>query len=167
MKSSPLLLTLLICAAAAVLEGICAGKNVKKFFSTITFPRYSAPLWVWSIIGLGYYLIFGFVLYRILRLSEISTIRNVAIAWIVVMMILNGLSNYVIFRARDLRGAFYIGALFPILDVTLLLFLLRLDTVAAAALLPYLIYRCYAVWWGSALLKANRGFDRTLPKASQ
>ena len=34
--------------------------------------------------------------------------------------------------------------------------LLRLDARAAFALVPYLLYRVYAVWWGYALWRANR-----------
>jgi hypothetical protein len=34
------------------------------------------------------------------------------------------------------------------MDIALLLFLLQLDTVAALALIPYLLYRAYGVWWG-------------------
>lgn len=72
------------------------------------------------------------------------------------MMIANALSNYVIFRARDLRRSFLIGALAPIFDVTLLLCLIQLDAIAAWALVPYLIYRVYGVWRGYALWNLNR-----------
>jgi tryptophan-rich sensory protein len=58
-----LLVSLAICGAAAALEGLCAGKNVKAFFATLRLPRYSAPLWVWTIIGVAYYLIFFFITY--------------------------------------------------------------------------------------------------------
>lgn len=54
MRAIPgILISLLICGTAAVLEGACAGKNVKAFFATLRFPRYSAPLWVWTIIGVS------------------------------------------------------------------------------------------------------------------
>ena len=53
-----------ICVAAALIEGLCAGREVRAFFKEVRLPRYSAPLWVWSLIGAAYYLIFGFVLYR-------------------------------------------------------------------------------------------------------
>ena len=71
------------------------------------------------------------------------------------MMVVNALSNYVIFRLRDLRLAFVIGALFPLLDLTLLACLLQLNSTASAALVPYLVYRIYAVYWGYAVWKAN------------
>ena len=71
------------------------------------------------------------------------------------MMTVNALSNYVIFRARDLRSAFMIGAAFPVLDIALLVCLVRLDPLSAIGLVPYLVYRVYGVYWGYALWKAN------------
>ena len=144
-----------ICALAAALEGACAGRNVKSFFSTLRFPSYSAPLWAWSIIGGLYYIIFWFVTYRLLKLNS-SALRNAALTLLVFMMILNGLSNYVIFRARNLYLSFIVGSLFPLMDVGLFICLVRLDMLAAWSLVPYLLYRVYAVWWGYRLWEINR-----------
>ena len=154
-NSSAIVSSLLICLAAAVLEGLCAGKNVRAFFSTARIPKYSAPLWVWSIIGVLYYAIFGFVLYRLFRVGTGGALVRIGIALVVVMTTLNALTNYVIFRARDLRRSFLIGAFFPILDVALFVILLQADSLAALALIPYLLYRVYGVYWGYALWKAN------------
>jgi tryptophan-rich sensory protein len=71
------------------------------------------------------------------------------------MMILNALTNYLIFRARNLRLSFIVGALFPVMDVALFLCVLQLDVIAACSLIPYLVYRIYGVWWGYSLWKAN------------
>jgi len=139
---------------AAILEGVCAGRNVKSFFSTLRFPPYSAPLWVWSIIGGLYYVIFWFVTYRLLRLDN-SVIRNLALALVVFMMILNALTNYIIFRARNLRLSFAVGCLFPFMDIALLFCLIQVEPIVAWALLPYLIYRVYAVWWGYRVWDLN------------
>lgn len=143
---------------AAVLEGVCAGKNVKSFFETLRFPRYSAPLWAWSIIGAIYYVIFCFVVYRLLRLfGGSSALRIVALVLIFVMMFLNALTNYIIFRAQNLRLSFIVGALFPLMDIALFVCLVQLDMVAAWSLIPYLMYRIYAVWWGYGLWRLNSG----------
>jgi len=157
--SFALQVTIATCIAAAALEGVCAGTNVKAFFSSIRSPRYSAPLWVWSIIGAVYYLVFGFALYRVLIIDQRSNLKFLTVTLIVSMMIGNALSNYVIFRLKDLRLAFFIGAFFPLLDLTLLACLLRLDTTASTALAPYLVYRIYAVYWGYAVWKANSRLD--------
>jgi tryptophan-rich sensory protein len=150
-----IIISLAVCVLAAALEGLCAGRNVKSFYASLRFPAYSAPLWVWSIIGGVYYIIFWFVLYRLLRL-ESSALRTTALALMVFMMIVNALTNYVIFRARNLRLSFIVGCLFPSMDVTLLILLVQLDTFAVWSLVPYLIYRIYAVWWGYASWKLNR-----------
>ena len=50
-----ILVSIAACMAAAALEGLCAGKNVKSFFTRLRFPPYSAPLWRWSLIGGLYY----------------------------------------------------------------------------------------------------------------
>lgn len=149
-----------ICVLAAALEGGCAGRNVKSFFASLKFPRYSAPLWMWSIIGGLYYVIFCFVLYRLFRLTTNSPLWYPTLALMLFMMTVNGLSNYVIFRAQNLWLSFMIGNLFPIMDVVLFVCLIQLDPVAAWSLVPYLIYRAYAVWWGYALWKTNRDFQQ-------
>jgi translocator protein len=144
-----------VCLGAAILEGVCAGRNVASFFTELRRPKYSAPFWLWSVIGVLYYAVFGFVLYRLIRLGPDGALRLAALVLVISMMIINGLTNYFIFRARDLRRSFWIGALFPVLDLLLLAFLLKLDRTAAISLIPYLIYRVYGVYWGYALWKAN------------
>ena len=150
-----ILVSIGVCILAAALEGLCAGRNVKSFFAKLRFPPYSAPLWLWSIIGGLYYLIFCFVIYRLLRLNSDSTLKPAALTLILFMMVINALTNYIIFRSQNLRLSFIVGALFPILDIALLVCLVRLDDVAAWALIPYLLYRIYALWWGYGLWRTN------------
>ena len=145
-----------ICVLMAALEGLCAGKNVKSFYAELRFPRYSAPLWVWTIIGGVYYVIFWFVLCRLLLMESRSTLWFSAFALILFMMILNALTNYVIFRARNIGLSFFVTCVFPLLDVALFVYLLRLNKLAAWSLIPYLMYRVYSVWWGYRLWQLNR-----------
>jgi tryptophan-rich sensory protein len=152
-----------LCAAAAGLEGACAGGNVRGFFQTLRFPRFSAPLWVWSIIGALYYVIFGFVVFRLLSTAPRSALTSAAFALIMVMMFGNAIANLVIFRARNLRLSYVIGWVFALLDVLLFGLVVWFDSVAARALVPYLVYRIYAVWWGRALMKLNPGYSRNAP----
>jgi tryptophan-rich sensory protein len=128
---------------------------VRAFFQTLRFPRYSAPLWVWSIIGVLYYGVFGFVAFRLLNSVPPSFLERITLALIVTMMIGNALANLVIFRARNLRVSYLIGCVFAALDVILVVCVLRLDGLAASALVPYLAYRVYGVWWGRELAKLN------------
>ena len=148
-------ISLAICIAAAALEGICAGTGVKRFFSQIRLPRYSAPLWVWSIIGFIYYLLFGFVIYRLLRIDS-SALKPALLSLVIAMMAINAATNYLIFRRRDLRLSYVVGTLFPLLDIALFLGLVSVDRFAAWPLVPYLLYRIYAVWWGYQIWQINK-----------
>lgn len=144
-----------ICVVAAALEGLCAGKNVKSFYSELRFPRYSAPLWVWTIIGGVYYVIFWFVLYRLLVLELRSPLWIATFSLILFMMVANALTNYLIFRARNIGLSALVTCCFPLMDVALFGGLIRLDGPAAWSLIPYLLYRVYSVWWIVSLWKLN------------
>ena len=148
-------LSVAICVAAALIEGLCAGRQVRPFFKQVRLPRYSAPLWLWSLIGAVYYLVFGFVLYRLLIHVPASGLMRPTLALIGAMMLGNALSNLVIFRARNLRLSGNIGDAYALLDSLLVLVVARIDTLAAWALAPYLAYRVYAVWWGHRLAELN------------
>ena len=145
-----------VCLAAAALEGVCAGKNVKAYFAKLRWPRYAAPLWVWYIIGAVYYAIFFLVIFRLLKLEKDSILKNATITLVLFMMVANALWNYVFFRARNLLAAFVSGSFAPLLDLALFICLIQIDKTAAWVLVPYLIYRLYAVWWGYELWKINR-----------
>jgi tryptophan-rich sensory protein len=151
-----LLISIGVCVLTAALEGACAGKNVKSYFATLRSPSYAAPLWVWYIIGVGYYATFFFILFRILKLHTDSRLKLVTLSLVLFMMMANALWNYVFFRARKLFLAFVTGSAAPVFDAALLICLVGLDSVAAWSLVPYLLYRLYAVYWGYALWKENR-----------
>jgi translocator protein len=144
-----------VCVIAAALEGVCAGKNVKPYLTKLRQPPYSAPLWVWYIIGGLYYGIFFFVIYRILRQDSNSLVKPTALSLVMFMMTVNAFWNYVFFRAQNLFLSFIGATFFPVLDIALLIILIQLDKVAAWSLVPYLLYRIYAVWWGYGLWKIN------------
>ncbi len=151
-----ILISLAACIAAAVLEGWCAGKNVRSYFAKLRFPPYSAPLLVWYIIGGLYYVLFFFLIYRILRHDGDTVLRNTALIFILFMMVANGLWNYVFFRSRNLRLSFISSSLAPIFDIALFVLLVQLDRLGTLAIVPYLLYRVYALWWGYRLWKFNR-----------
>jgi hypothetical protein len=58
------------------------AKMLEFFFATLQLPRYSAPLWVWTIIGGAYYLIFFSIIYRLLRLEPYPAKWYVAVGLI-------------------------------------------------------------------------------------
>lgn len=152
--SSAILISLGICVISAVLEGVFAGKNVKSFFAKLQFPSYSAPLWV-NIIGVVYYVICFFILYRIFRYDGDASIKYVALTLLLVMMGVNAFWNYVFFRAQNLFLSFFAFAVYPFIAIALFICLLQFDEMAAWPIVPYFVYLIYAVRWGYGLWKLN------------
>jgi len=144
-----------ICVLAAALEGVFAGKNVRLVFAKLRFPSYSAPLWVWYIVGVIYYVICFFILYRIFRHHGDTSTKHVALTLLAVMMSVNAFWNYVFFRAQNLFLSFFAFAFYPFIAVALFIFLLQFEEIAAWSLVPYFVYLLYAVWWGYGLWKLN------------
>lgn len=151
-RTTAILIALGLCLMAALLEGVCAGKNVKDYFAKLKQPSYSAPLWFWYTIGVVYYAIFFIVLYRTLISPPELILRNATLALVLIMMGVNASWNFIFFRAQNLFISFVVVSLFPVLDVALLLCLIQLDKIAAWTLAPYLLYRLYSLWWGVWLI---------------
>jgi translocator protein len=145
-----------VCVIAAALEGACAGRNVKSYFAKLKSPPYSPPLWVWYIVGGLYYGTFFLVVYRVLTRGNNSSLAKTTLVVVLAMMLANALWNYLFFRAQKLFASVLVAFLAPVMDLVLLVCLMRLDRLAAWALIPYLIYRVYSLWWAYGLWKLNR-----------
>ncbi len=154
--SSALFLSLAICGVAALLEGVCAGGGIKARLAELRTPlRLNPPLWVWVLIGIGYYVICFAVLYRCFSLPP-SGLRKTALALLGGMMLSNALWNVFFFRTRNLFHAFLIGV--PYSAVAVLLFFLLLcglDRPSAWWLSPYLGYLFFANVFGYKVWKLN------------
>ena len=149
--------SLAICAGGAALEGLFAGRGVKRRLAELQQPRYAVPLWGWIIIGVVYYVICFAILYRLFELPATSGC-NTALGLLGGIMFGNALWNYFFFRTRNLFHANVIGVCYTLSALSLfLLLLVRVDRTAAWYLLPYILYLIYANIWGYRIWKLNPG----------
>jgi benzodiazapine receptor len=131
---------LVVCIISAVLEGLAAGNNIKPFFARLKVPAYAPPLWLWIMVGIAYYVMCFFILFRILHHEGNDTLRHVSLALLAVAMAVNVLYNYTFFRLQNL---FYTNlTIIPYLPALIGLFycLWQFDQTAAYALMPYFVY---------------------------
>lgn len=103
-----ILMALGICIVSAVSEGIGAGKKVPEFFAKLRQPRFAPPLRIWYIIGVVYYALCFFLIYRILRSENSGEIKYVSFTLLLVFMGINAFWNFIFFRARSMFLAFLI-----------------------------------------------------------
>jgi len=150
-----ILVALAMCVLAAGLEGLLAGKNIKPFLAKLRTPAYSPSLFVWSLIGIGYYVICFTILYRLFRNETASFVRTIALILLGIVMTLNALWNYTFFRMENLRLSFTLSLVYGVIALILFVCLIWFDYVTALVLLPYVLYMSYSFRWGYGLLKLN------------
>ena len=136
--TSAILISLAICVASAILEGIGAGKDVKGFFAKLRQPSFAPPVWIWYIIGVVYYVLCFFLAYRILRYEADDNVKYIALALLLVFMSINAFWNFVFFRFRSMFYAFLIGLPYVPVAIGLFVSLWQFDRLAAFVFLPYL-----------------------------
>ena len=151
----PILTSLGICAAAALLETLCAGTDVEQRFRELRLPVYSLPLWGWFVVGGLYYLMCFVVLYRILRQEPSTRQRLTCLLLVVALMLANALWNLVFFRLDQLFLAFGVMLPYLVLASSLFAVLRRVDRVSSWFVVPYLAYLVYVTAWAYGVWRLN------------
>jgi len=139
----PALISFVICLLAVIAEGLMAGGDIRQHFRDLKLPKGSPPMWLWIVIGLGYYAICFTILYRLLSATG-GTTRHVAIGLLIVLLAANAFWNYLFFRAKNLAATFYFSLAYGVVAIALLVLLSMIDRTSALVLLPYIAYLPYA-----------------------
>jgi translocator protein len=150
------MVSLSICALAATAEGILSGKRPMQVLATLRLPRFTPPQWAWIVIGLFYYAIGLIVLAHLLQMDGTDRLQYSAIVLMIVLLGLNGLFNYLLFRLRNLLAAFVFFIPYDLIAVALQICLFRLDIRAGYIFAPYVVYLVFANVWGYQLWRLNQ-----------
>jgi tryptophan-rich sensory protein len=108
---SPAVLAVIICAAAAVLEGALAGKGPRQRLAQIRMPPYSPPFALWLIIGFLFYAMSLVILRHVLSTGLVSPSQLLALVLTVAVLVANAFWSLLFFRWRNLRELHRIRAL--------------------------------------------------------
>ncbi len=143
----------LICVVAAALEGLCAGRDPLGQLGALRQPSWSAPAWLWVLIGIAWYAICFVALVRLLPLWPHEPFPLI---FLLMLMALNALANIPMFRMRrlDLALAFF-AIYWPVL-AAFLWFVYPLDAPTFVLFMAYSVYQLYAAAWGYQLWRMNR-----------
>ena len=147
------LIAFAICVGAALIEGLCAGRDPMGQLKATRQPSWSPPSWAWVLIGLYWYAICFTALARLLPMWPES---QAAILLLCAMMLANASANIFQFRLKRLDLAFFF--LFPYWLLLLAPFLWTvcpLDGVTCVLFGAYAAYQPYAAAWGYQLWKLN------------
>ena len=149
---SAFLCTLGCCLISMFIAGKPASKeDNKEWFKNLIHPKSSFMLKYLNIVGLAFYLLFGYVLYQLFVYNEI-----IPIIITVVVIQLMGLSPFLMYKTKKLELFFYAMLIFPILIPILIFFLLQINFTLAIPVMLYLLYLIYDLSYFYRLMKLNK-----------
>ena len=122
----------------------------------LRLPRYALPLWIWSIVGLAYYILFFLVLTSLLGSLPTPGWTPAALGLAGILLAANATWNWVFFRKKDLRLSLTLFVPYVLAAIALGLVLVRLENPLSLWYLLYLAYLVYATWWGFQVWRLNR-----------
>ncbi|HTF80156.1 MAG TPA: TspO/MBR family protein, partial [Cytophagales bacterium] len=93
--------TIGLCLFSILIEAVSASKEGKRWFETLRQPKYSFPFAVWYVVGGVYYLLCGIIAYRLF--NSTTALFNAPIILLALIMIFNGLTNFILFKFRSVR----------------------------------------------------------------
>jgi tryptophan-rich sensory protein len=148
-----LLKTIGLCLLSIVLEAASATKDGKAWFESLKQPRSSFPFSVWYLVGGLYYLICGVIAYRIFHSAH--TVFSPPIILLALMMLVNGLTNFVLFKLKSLRLFYWSLYPFLLLLIGLMATLFPADKISFYLAGLYFLWLCYDLYYFHALWKTN------------
>jgi tryptophan-rich sensory protein len=143
------------CAAAAILEGILAGRGAREYLRQLRNPRFSPSLSAWIVVGACYYLMCFLLLQSVLANSIPSLSRMLIVGLLLLMMLANVFWNFLFFRLRSLRYSFIAFLPYGLLVLVLGCIWIQTKLIEGWLLVPYFGYLIGAAWWSYRLWQLN------------
>ena len=144
------LYTIGCCIISMIIAGKSANKENKEWFKNLNHPKNPFILKYMNIIGFGFYILFGYVLYHLLVNNNIvSLIMTIAIIQLM------GLSPLLLYKTKHLRIFFITMFIFPILVPILIYLLFQINYILAILVFIYLLCLIYDMNYFYRLMKLN------------
>lgn len=143
---------LLVCAAVAAFEGLCAGKEPLKKLAQLKQPGWSPPSWMWVLIGLCWY---GFCFVALVRLLPHYAADPMAVRLLGLLMAANAFANLFQFRAGRLDLAWLMLLPYWLVLAMFVVAAAAVDRLTTVLFAIYAVYQIYAAAWGWQLWALN------------
>ena len=155
LRKGPLFAAVAIPVLFALFGGALVGGNGVGWFAKLDRPRFLVPLWMFYLVGLGYYAGCAAVLYRILVYVNDRRGKIASLALIIIVMLLNELWSYLFFGLRNALAGF-LGIVAFLLPLTALLLVLRkYEGLSARLVTTYYLWVLYDLAWTYQLWRLN------------
>jgi tryptophan-rich sensory protein len=147
--------TIAVCIVAAAFEALAAGRNARGMLTSTHQPAWSMPVPLWYGVGLIYYAVLFTCLFRVLTSYSSMPCSWIAFSLLILILIANGVWNWIFFRLRRFNLAFWYTVAYSILCLTLEAALIIGDPLSAMVFLAYVLYLPYALLWTYRIAQLN------------
>lgn len=153
----------LVCVPAIVLLGFLSGALAQSgpdnpWFAALVKPAAYPPPATFGIVWTILYILMGLALAMIMA-ARGARGRGPALLAFVVQLLLNLAWSPVFFALHQLTGGLIVIVLLDLAVLATIVLFARVRPVAAALLLPYLVWILFATWLNFAFLQANPRMD--------
>ena len=142
-----------LCLISVIIEVVSATKEGKNWFENLEQPKYALPFSFWYVVGGLYYLVCGIIAYRQFHIS--TKLFSTPVILLTLIMITNGLSNFLLFKFRSLTLFFAVLFPFALLLIGLIFSLYPKDKVSAGLAAIYLLWLVYDIYYFRMLVRRN------------
>ena len=153
MDWSALIKAIAVCLISITIEAVSATKEGKQWFESLKRPKYSFSFRVWYIVGAAYYILFGIITYRQFAMGK--TFFSLPIILLLLVMLINGLSNFIVFKFRSIKWFYLIIYPFAFLLLTLIIVLYPIDMISTVLAFLYFIWLFFDLYYGYNMWKLN------------
>jgi len=154
MNWSALINTIIICAISIIIEGISATKTGRRWFEKLKQPKFAPSMKIWYLIGAIYYLIFAIVAYR--QFAGGALYSSPSIILLTAIMLINGLSNFILFKYHSVKWFYLIIYPFAVLLFSLIALLWnKADYISMILASIYFTWLFFDLYWAFSLWKLN------------
>ncbi len=149
-----------------ILSGVAAGSSPDDpWFSALAKPAAMPPAWVFPVVWMVLYILIGLALAMVLSARGAEG-RWIGVTLFILQFALNLAWSPVFFGAHLVGVAFAIILLMIVLTIATVLAFARIRPRAAALMLPYLAWICFAAWLNHAVDALNPRAETLAPAQS-
>jgi len=148
---SAFLYTIVCCLISLIIAGKSGSNEDKEWFANLNHPDNSFMLKIMNVVGVIFYLLFGFILYHLFVNNDI-----VSIVLVILIIQLMGLSPFFKYKTKNLKLFFFTMLVFPILALALIFFLLQTNLSLAMLVMVFSLWLAYDMSYYYRLMKLNK-----------
>lgn len=142
--------------SAALIGNLATFPNIPIWYAGLQKPDFMPPNWLFGPVWTILYIAMAYAFWRILVLPGKASGRRAAIIWFLLQMALNAAWSVAFFGLQSPGlGLIVIGTMVIAIVVTMVSFA-QLDRTAAAILVPYLLWVCFASALNAAIFLLDR-----------